>query len=104
MRVIYFLSLIFIFFNTSVFAQKVTYTYVFRIKEVTSYVEAKPHIDFFRNVFSPQDPTVNSLVFFETDKIFKFNSLELISENEFLDLIKAKSLNLESFDYQIIKN
>jgi hypothetical protein len=104
MKVIYFLFLSFIFFNTNVLAQKVTYSYVFRIQEITSYAEAKPYIDFFRSVFNPQNPTANSLVFFETDKIFKFNSLELISENKFLDILKTKSLNLDSFDFQIIEN
>jgi len=103
MRVIYFLSLIFIFFNISVLAQKVTYTYVFRIKEVTSYAVAKPNFDLIRSQFNTPGSFANGLMFDNKEFFFKISSQISVSETYFGDFLFGKSLNLRDFEFTEIK-
>ena len=103
MRVIYFLSLIFIFFNISVLAQKVTYTYVFRIKEVTSYAVAKPNFDLIRSQFNTPGSFANLLMFDNKEFFFKISSQISVSETYFRDFLLEKSLNLRDFEFTVIK-
>ena len=103
MRVIYFLFLIFIFININVLAQKVTYTYVFRIKEVTSYSVAKPYFDLIRNQFNTPGSFANLLMFDNKEFFFKISSQISVSETYFRDFLLEKSLNLRDFEFTVIK-
>ena len=103
MKVIYFLFLSFIFFSTNVIAQKVTYTYVFRIKEVTSYAVAKPYFDLIRNQFNTPGLFANLLMFDNKEFFFKISSQISVSETYFRDLLFEKSLSLRDFEFTEIK-
>jgi len=103
MRVIYFLSLIVIFLNTSVLAQKVTYTYVFRIKEVTSYAVAETNFDLIRGQFNTSGSFANVLMFDNKELFFKITTQILVSETAFREFLFSKGLDLRDFEFTEIK-
>ena len=103
MRVIYFLSLIFIFFNTNVLARKVTFTYVFRIKEVTCYVVVKPNFDIIRGQFYTSGSFANVLMFDNKELFFKIATQILVSETALREFLFSKSLDLRDFEFTEIK-
>lgn len=103
MKVIYFLFLSFIFFNTNVLAQKVTYSYVFRIQEITSYAEAKPSYDYIRAKFNNLGSFSNVLHFDNKELFFKITSQFFVSESDFREYIASRGLTLREFDYIEIK-
>lgn len=103
MRVIYFLSLIFIFLNTSVLVQKITFTYVFRIKEVTSYAVAKPNFDLIRSQFNTPGSTTNILLFDNIELFFKIATQILVSEKALREFLFSNGLDLRDFEFTEIK-
>ncbi len=103
MKVIYFLFLSFIFFNINVLAQKVTYSYLFRIQEITSYVEAKPSYDYIRAKFNNSGSFSNVLHFDNKELFFKITSQFFVSESDFREYIASRGLTLRDFDFIEIK-
>lgn len=84
-------------------AQKVTYSYMFRIQEITSYVEAKPSYDFIRTKFNNLGSFSNILHFDNKELFFKITSQFFISESDFREYIALKGLTLRDFDFIEIK-
>lgn len=103
MRAIYFSFLIFIFFNTNVLARKVTYTNVFRIKEVTSYSVAKPNFDLIRAQFNTPGSTANILLFDSKELFFKIATQILVSEKALREFLFSNGLDLRDFEFTEIK-
>lgn len=103
MKIIYILFFFLFLLNTNVLAQKVTYTYAFRIKEVTSYAVAKPNFDLIRSQFNTPGSTANILLFDNKELFFKITTQILVYETAFREFLFSKSLDLRDFELTEIK-